>query len=214
MEGNVWEWCWDRDGKSDLGEQNNPTGSESGAYRILRGGSWVNSASNARVAFRSADNPKNSANHYGFRIARSPNSAESPVNDSDNDGLSDEQERLLGTDPNKADTDGDQFSDYLEVNSKMTNPLAFDAAITSDLGELIINTKKLMPRYAATNNFGAKEYMAKGLPAGLKINKKTGVISGKAKKKGSFQVQITAIKRDKRKKVVQSASGVKIITVN
>lgn len=133
--------------------------------------------------------------------------------DRDNDGISDYDENKLGTDPNSNDTDGDGFSDYLEVHTKKTNPLEFVSAITSDLSELIINTKKLMPRYAATNNFGAKEYMAKGLPAGLKINKKTGVISGKAKKKGSFQVQITAIKRDKKKKVAQSESGVKIITV-
>jgi uncharacterized protein YegL len=34
--------------------------------------------------------------------------------DSDGDGLSDDYERLIGTDPTKADTDGDGFSDLLE----------------------------------------------------------------------------------------------------
>lgn len=42
-----------------------------------------------------------------------------PVNvDSDNDGLTDEQERLLGTDPTKPDTDGDGV-----IDSKDPNPL-------------------------------------------------------------------------------------------
>ena len=35
--------------------------------------------------------------------------------DDDNDGLTDEQEKKLGTDPFKRDTDGDGYSDYLEV---------------------------------------------------------------------------------------------------
>jgi hypothetical protein len=35
--------------------------------------------------------------------------------DSDGDGLTDEQEMLLGTDPFNADTDGDGFPDGLEV---------------------------------------------------------------------------------------------------
>lgn len=37
--------------------------------------------------------------------------------DSDQDGLSDEEERAYGTDPNKADTDGDSYSDGTEVKS-------------------------------------------------------------------------------------------------
>src|SRR4051812_17927777 len=35
--------------------------------------------------------------------------------DTDNDGITDEQERMLGTDPLKKDTDGDGFSDGVEV---------------------------------------------------------------------------------------------------
>ena len=38
------------------------------------------------------------------------------VTDSDNDGLSDDMEKVYGTDPNKADTDGDGYNDGDEVN--------------------------------------------------------------------------------------------------
>jgi hypothetical protein len=86
--------------------------------------------------------------------------------------------------------------------------------ITSDLKETIITSGKLMPRYVITNNFDAKEYTARGLPPGIKINKNTGVISGKTKKKGTYNVTITATKRDKNKKILQSVRAVKVFKVN
>ncbi len=43
--------------------------------------------------------------------------------DSDHDGLSDAEERKLGTNPYKADTDGDGLTDYQEVKIYHTNPL-------------------------------------------------------------------------------------------
>ncbi len=46
--------------------------------------------------------------------------------DVDLDGLSDDQEKQLGTDPKKIDTDGDGVSDYDEVNTYHTNPLKVD----------------------------------------------------------------------------------------
>jgi hypothetical protein len=46
----------------------------------------------------------------------------SPDVDSDGDGLTDAQERQIGTDPNNPDTDGDGFSDGEEVNAGY-NPL-------------------------------------------------------------------------------------------
>jgi formylglycine-generating enzyme required for sulfatase activity len=133
--------------------------------------------------------------------------------DRDNDGISDYDENKRGTNPNSNDTDGDGFSDYLEVHSKKTDPKVFNAGITSDLNELVIKAKKRMPRYVVTNNFGAREYRAMGLPLGIKIKKNTGVISGGTRRIGSYKVIITAIKRDNRRKIVQSASEVKIITV-
>ncbi|MBN1334509.1 MAG: hypothetical protein JXB39_00955 [Deltaproteobacteria bacterium] len=45
-----------------------------------------------------------------------------PPVDSDGDGLFDDEEAEIGTDPSKPDTDGDGFSDYDEVQSG-TNPL-------------------------------------------------------------------------------------------
>lgn len=43
--------------------------------------------------------------------------------DSDNDGLTDEQEKKLGTDPHNPDTDGDGLFDGEEVNVYHTDPL-------------------------------------------------------------------------------------------
>lgn len=47
------------------------------------------------------------------------------VVDSDKDGLVDELEQKLGTDPNNLDTDGDNYPDGIEINNGF-NPLAGD----------------------------------------------------------------------------------------
>ena len=47
--------------------------------------------------------------------------------DPDGDGLTNDQEAALGTDPLKADSDGDGISDGDEVNSYRTNPLIADS---------------------------------------------------------------------------------------
>jgi len=46
--------------------------------------------------------------------------------DSDHDGLTNAKEMQIGTNPNKADTDGDGLSDGAEVNKYHTNPLKKD----------------------------------------------------------------------------------------
>ena len=54
------------------------------------------------------------------------NDSDGPLADSDNDGLTNGQEATLGTNPDMADTDGDEESDLLEVGSDPANPLNVD----------------------------------------------------------------------------------------
>ena len=46
--------------------------------------------------------------------------------DSDGDGLSDEEEVVLGTNPNIIDSDNDGLSDYEEIKIYLSNPLSID----------------------------------------------------------------------------------------
>lgn len=70
MSGNVWEWCWDRYAGYDLNMKINPHGPDTGSYRVLRGGSWLNRAGYCRVAYRGSNGPSIALHYYGFRLAR------------------------------------------------------------------------------------------------------------------------------------------------
>jgi formylglycine-generating enzyme required for sulfatase activity len=70
MHGNVWEWCWDWYGKYSDEGQVDPEGAASGSGRVLRGGTWNESASGVRSAFRYYDYLYVRYFDIGLRLAR------------------------------------------------------------------------------------------------------------------------------------------------
>jgi len=45
-----------------------------GSNRVIRGGSWNNSARNCRSAYRNGNDPGNRRNNLGFRLVLAPSS--------------------------------------------------------------------------------------------------------------------------------------------
>lgn len=68
MSGNVCEFCQDRYGSYNSASQTDPTGPDSGARRVYRGGCWRHSAWSCRVANRNDTGPGNYCSDYGFRV--------------------------------------------------------------------------------------------------------------------------------------------------
>jgi formylglycine-generating enzyme required for sulfatase activity len=71
MSGNVFEWTQDLLGYYGSGAATDPTGPDSGSYRIIRGGGWNDGASFARVSARFDGRPVYARDSLGFRLGRS-----------------------------------------------------------------------------------------------------------------------------------------------
>jgi uncharacterized protein (TIGR02996 family) len=69
MHGNVWEWCRDWHGPYHNDGIEDPEGSNTGEFRVLRGGSWVNARRCSRSAFRNNGvAPANRRDYAGCRV--------------------------------------------------------------------------------------------------------------------------------------------------
>ena len=74
MAGNVQEWVNDWYDASYYASSpaSNPQGPSSGAFRVLRGGSWFDFGNVLRSADRSSDVPNDTLRFIGFRCAHDP----------------------------------------------------------------------------------------------------------------------------------------------
>ena len=71
MSGNVDEWCQDWKGAYNSSSQVNPTGANSGSYRVCRGGSWGCIARICRSSYRYCGTPVSRYTFLGLRLVLS-----------------------------------------------------------------------------------------------------------------------------------------------
>ena len=69
MSGNVWEWCYNRNGSYSSSSQTNPTGPANVAFRVYRGGSWFNRERFCRSSTRYNSTYSIRFHYLGLRLA-------------------------------------------------------------------------------------------------------------------------------------------------
>jgi formylglycine-generating enzyme required for sulfatase activity len=76
MSGNVYEWCWDwavaSYPASVIGDYQGPDTGAAVLARIMRGGSYSNTAPVIDTSYRGSFDPTKNAAGLGFRVVRRP----------------------------------------------------------------------------------------------------------------------------------------------
>jgi formylglycine-generating enzyme required for sulfatase activity len=77
MSGNVWEWClgWYDPDYYGRSPDTDPENSQATAYRVRRGGSWIDDAGGVRSTYRFGYGPGHANNTVGFRACLAAHSA-------------------------------------------------------------------------------------------------------------------------------------------